>query len=150
MFFNLFNFGRKKNAEVTLKENVEPVSKAQPALKEQESAAPSPNMVAVADPKVDKDQPREPGRQSLTKLKSVAKGQRVRQQNQAHWFSKNSSTPEVKVAMPKPASHPSAPLISEEERRKAIDELLSMGCDHYTGNKQSSVATLDDADVEDA
>lgn len=72
------------------------------------------------------------GRDSLTKLRAAAKGQRVRQQNQDHWFKADQPS---EIVVPTTSATCSAS-IPEADRQKAIEELLSMGIDHFTVRHQ--------------
>ena len=74
------------------------------------------------------------GRDSLSKLKSVALGQRIRHSGQEHWFAKpddGSSAVAYQVARQTDAQA-DCPAVPEAERLKAIDELLKMGINHFT------------------
>ncbi len=77
--------------------------------------------------------PDEPGsgRDSLTKLKAVARGQQSRQQNQDHWFAKPADVP-VGLAGAAEAENSGGPSVPEAERLKAIEALLRMGIDHFS------------------
>lgn len=76
------------------------------------------------------------GRDSFTKLKAVARSQKQENSNAAgHWFHRESN--QVIGGMPlDPASEVKPSIcVSEEQRQRAIDELLSIGADHFSARK---------------
>lgn len=90
------------------------------------------------------------GKDSLRKLKAVAREQqREQMQAKGHWFNespKESSAPaDVRAtanSLHATSNSTACPQIPEAERMKAIEELLSMGFEHFTINRSA----MDDTD----
>lgn len=75
------------------------------------------------------------GRDSLSKLKSVARGQQATEQGRGRWFGKPEDSSRGYSPVAKPEKQDDAancPVIPEAERLKAIESLLGIGIDHFT------------------
>lgn len=139
MFFRIFR-GRK-DEESSRAESPAAPPECSPAKNRDERVEPVAESAAAAGEMIAQE-PQKPtlvsstGRDSLSMLRSVSKGQRVRPQGQEHWFCKpgEAKSSDVHSALPKPGtdSVPDCPSIPEAERNKAIEELLSMGVEHFS------------------
>lgn len=72
------------------------------------------------------------GRESLTKLRSVARGQRKTEQGRGRWFGKPDDARETAAPQPEVEQSTQCPPIPEDQRKKAIEALLELGIDHFT------------------
>ncbi len=78
------------------------------------------------------------GRDSLSKLKSVARGQQTAEQGRGRWFGRpeDSSRGYMPVTKAQEQVDSSCPVVPEADRLKAIEALLGMGVDHVTVNSE--------------
>lgn len=140
MFFRIFR-GRKDEKSSRAESSAAPWE-CSPAKNHDAGALVEPVAESAGAREVIAREPQKPvlssatGRDSLSLLRSVSKGQRVRPQGQEHWFCKpgEAKTADVHSALPKARadSGPDCPSIPEAERNKAIEELLSMGVEHFS------------------
>ncbi|MBY0547931.1 MAG: hypothetical protein K2W95_11605 [Candidatus Obscuribacterales bacterium] len=74
------------------------------------------------------------GRDSLSQLRSVARGGQTPGQGRGRWFGRpeDSSRGIVPVKKQEVQEDSSCPVIPESDRRKAIEALLGIGIDHFT------------------
>lgn len=74
------------------------------------------------------------GSDSLSKLKSVAKGQQTAEQGRGRWFGRpeDSSRGYMPVTKAEEQGESSCPVVPEADRLKAIEALLGIGVDRVT------------------
>lgn len=75
------------------------------------------------------------GRDSLSRLRGVAKGQSVRAQGQGHWFAKQGQA-NIEVQTSQCENESSCPAVPEADRLKAIEELLCLGVEHFSVKRE--------------
>ncbi|MBY0549424.1 MAG: hypothetical protein K2W95_19265 [Candidatus Obscuribacterales bacterium] len=133
MFFRIFR-GRKDEKSSRAASPAAPLTCSSPENQDDGGAASE--LIAAVEPERQPVPAARTGRDSLSLLRSVSKGQRVRPQGQDHWFCKpgEAKSGDARIEMPKARedSAPECPSIPEAERNKAIEELLSMGVEHFS------------------
>ena len=80
------------------------------------------------------------GRDSLSRLKMVARGQRAHEQTQSRWFAKPEAVRReaaeaaaaAAMAVTDEEKNENCPSVPEADRMKAIEDLLGMGVNHFS------------------